>query len=348
MTVRDQAEIDPDTAPLPARQRHPVLNLPAIALADCTVETLWELHQEGLERYRNRPTSPIEPELSVIPTAQISNSGWLQVKQALAWRLLQTCNFCVHDCQVDRTAGALGYCRLDSRSPLAGSYLHWGEEAPIRPTWALFLSGCTMHCLYCHNWRETFHFKEISALDPQALAQTLAQERTRYRTISLLGGTPEPHLHTILDLVLALDPAIRAPLVFNSNATLSASGLALMEGVIDIYLPDFKHGNQNCAWQLTKMPNYLETVTRNLEAYRQQGAAMLVRHLALPGHLDCCSRPILETLAHEFKGIAVNLMTQYRPLYKAQEKPGIDRPLNEAEKATLHEWSRELGLRLIH
>lgn len=337
---------NPAEPSLPARQRHPTLALPATPLADCPVETLWELHQVGLELYRSLSrlsNSPESPQLSKHPP----DTSWLQVKQALAWRLLQGCDFCVHDCLVDRTAGELGYCRLDSRSPLAGSYLHWGEETPIRPTWALFLSGCTMHCLYCHNWRETFEFQAIPSLDPQALAQTLFQERARYRTISLIGGTPEPHLHTLIDLALALDPAVTAPLVFNSNATLSASGLALMEGLIDIYLPDFKHGNQPCAWQLTKISNYVETVLSNLKAYREQGAAILVRHLALPGHLDCCSRPILEILARDFAGVAVNIMDQYRPMYKAENKPGIDRPLDETEKATLKRWSRELGLKTI-
>ncbi len=335
---------DPASSPLsPARQCHPDIELPATPLADCSVDTLWKLHQQGLEAYRDSRSNQSRDTAAV----HSFSNHWLQIKQALAWRLLQRCDFCVHDCRVDRSAGELGYCRLETRSPLAGSYLHWGEETPIRPTWALFLSGCTMHCIYCHNWRETFEFKSIPSLEPISLAKTLLEERERYRTISLIGGTPEPHLHTILDLALALDPAVTAPLVFNNNATLSASGLALMEGVIDIYLPDFKHGNPHCAWQLTKIPRYLESVLQNLKAYQQQGAAILVRHLALPGHLDCCSRPVLETLARDFPQVAVNLMDQYRPMYKAENKPGIDRPLNAEEKATLQHWATELELRQI-
>lgn len=303
--------------------------LRALSLAE-----LRDWHQRGLAAWRAGQTPG-------------GATSWLAIKQALAQRLLQQCNFCVHDCRVDRSQGQQGYCRLGSASPLAGSYLHHGEEPPIRPTWALFFSGCTMHCSYCHNWRETFHFDAQQAFPMAQVIQDLQQARGQYKTLSLIGGTPEPHLHTVLDLALQLPPEISAPLVLNHNATLSAEGLDLMAGVIDIYLPDFKHGNNACAWQLTKIQGYTESVLANLRAARDQQAGVLVRHLVLPGHLDCCTRPVLAQLAGEFKSLALNVMFQYRPMYKAEQQAGINRRLQASERETVRQWVSELKLSLV-
>lgn len=318
-----------------ARKRSLALGLkPEAPLQDLSLSQLRYWHQVGLQYYRQRSAS----------TGPIS---WLAIKQALAQRLLAQCNFCVHHCQVDRSSGQLGYCRLGPASPLAGSYLHHGEEAPIRPTWALFFSGCTMHCSYCHNWRETFRFDPAAHFPLQSVLADLNQHRGQYKTLSLIGGTPEPHLHTLLELVAHLPEAIDVPLVLNHNATLSAEGLTLMEGVVDIYLPDFKHGNDACAWRLTKIQDYVQSVMANLQAARRQGAAMLVRHLVIPGHLDCCTRPVLERLAQDFAGVMVNVMFQYRPMYRAEQMPTINRMLSQAEQSQVNKWIQDLNLRQI-
>lgn len=331
-----QAKPEPlQHAELPARLRCRRIKLNCPPPEQQNLEELYAWHRKGLDIWRGQATEP--------PGAV----DWLGIKSELARRLLSQCNFCVHDCRVDRYAGQTGYCRLDARPRIAGSYLHWGEEAPLSPTWAVFFSGCTMHCVYCHNWRETFDFSAGSELDTGALVEQLEQAGGQVRTLSLIGGTPETQLHAVLALTEALPETFRMPLVFNNNATLSPIGLELMEGVVDIYLPDFKHGNDACAWQLTKIARYGATVRANLDAYLAQGAAMLIRHLAVPGHLDCCTRPILELLARDYPGVAVNVMDQYRPMYLAAERPGLDRSLDADERARLAGWTRELGLRLV-
>lgn len=323
--------------PVPVRQRSQALLLTCPSPESLSLEALYHWHGVGLARWRAQDE---EETITQGPS-------WLALKLELARRLLSSCNYCVHDCKVDRVKGQTGYCQLDARPRISGSYLHWGEEAPISPTWAIFFSGCTMHCLYCHNWRETFDLEAGAVFEPVMLAQTLLEQKGRYRTISLIGGTPEPQLHAILELALGLDQSVTAPLVFNSNATLSAIGLELMEGVIDIYLPDFKHGNDTCAWQLTKISHYLRGFRANLDAYISQGAAVLVRHLVVPGHLDCCTRPILEILARDYPGVAVNVMHQYRPMYKATERPGLDRVLARDERDQVDAWVSELKLRTV-
>lgn len=326
--------------PLPVRTRSKALLLSCSDPALLSLEELRYWHDEGLKIWRKQV-----PDLA--GCFEASGFSWLAIKLELAQRLLSSCNFCVHNCRVNRLNGETGYCRLDAQPRISGSYLHWGEEAPLSPTWAVFFSGCTMHCLYCHNWRETFDLAAGAVLKPAVLAHTLLEQKSRYRTISLIGGTPEPQLHAIFELALGLDPSVTAPLVFNSNATLSAEGLDLIEGVADIYLPDFKHGNDSCAWKLTKIGDYLNTFRNNLNAYVKQGAAVLVRHLVVPGHLECCTRPVLEMLAKDYPGVAVNVMHQYRPMYKAAERSGLDRVLNRDEHEQVGLWVKELKLRTV-
>jgi len=318
-----------------ARQRSQKigLNLPD-SPGNLSLSELWGWHQVGQSLYRQG-------------VQQDGSVSWLQLKQELAWRSLESCRFCVHDCQVNRLNDATGYCRLKTKSPVSGSYLHFGEERPISPTWAVFFSGCTMHCSYCHNWRETFDFSQSMEFDAASLIQDLRKHQGEYRSLSFIGGTPEPHLHTIIDFVLALPSELVVPLVFNNNATLSHEGLALMEGVVDIYLPDFKHGNDQCAWKLTRIQNYLGSLCLNLDAYLAQRTAILVRHLVLPGHLNCCTRPVLELLADRYPGIAINIMFQYRPMYKAEDLPMINRSLSAEEEARVQAWMHELGLKSV-
>lgn len=316
----------------PVRQRSRELVLDCPKPEQLELEQLQDWHRRGLELWRQQQSG------------DSSGYSWLEIKLALAQRLLNSCNYCVHNCRVNRWQQERGYCQLDAQPRISGSYLHWGEEAPISPTWAVFFSGCTMHCLYCHNWRETFDLQAGAVIQPAELAAEIAQAQERYRTISLIGGTPEPQLHTIIELAQALGSEVMAPLVFNSNATLSAAGLELMEGLIDIYLPDFKHGNNRCAWQLTKIAHYLESLQLNLKAYLEQGAAVLVRHLVVPGHLECCTRPVLEILARDYPELKVNVMFQYRPMYKAEQRPELNRSLENAEETLVRQWVQELGI----
>lgn len=324
------------------------------SLKDLTTETLWRYHGVGLQAYRqHRSVFSLETlrqsECQEGDEKKRHSVSWLEIKRELAFRHLSHCDFCVHDCRVDRTVGQQGYCQLSVDSPFSGAYLHWGEEPPLRPTWAVFFGGCTMHCVYCHNWRDTFETRQQKVFTPQAWVQQLRAQKGSYRTLSFIGGTPEPHLHTLLDglCLLAESPELSAPVVFNSNATLSAVGLDLMEGAVDIYVPDYKHGNNTCAWTLTKIARYQEALTLNLQRYAEQKAGVLVRHLPLPGHLECCTYPVLQDLARHYGQMAVNIMPEYQPMYKAEQMPGIDRCLSPAEKEKIAHWVHTLGLRQV-
>lgn len=327
------------------------------SLSDLSVSELAAYHKQGLALYRaalsaedlNKPLScPGDPR----------GYAWLAIKRAWAQALLSDCNYCVHNCRVNRVAGETGYCGLTDQALISGEYLHYGEEARVGTTHAIFFSGCTLHCLFCHNWRETFDLSAGAGVDAAHLAE---QIRLRcadpaVQSISFIGGTPEPHLHTLTALAELLPEQLTLPWVFNSNATLSATGLALMEGLIDLYLPDFKFGNDRCAWQLAKIAHYSETLEANLKAYQAQSrqtasslqpVQVLIRHLLMPGHLDCCTLPVFEKIAELCPETPVNIMGQYRPFYKARERPELNRRPAKADLEIARTQAHELGLSLV-
>ncbi|MGE3727498.1 MAG: 4Fe-4S cluster-binding domain-containing protein [Candidatus Sericytochromatia bacterium] len=349
--------------PLRSRARQIVVPCQDVSLrnlAELSVSELAAYHEQGLALYRASFAQAAKPTALARTQAQPSKQtgySWLAIKRAWAQALLSDCNYCVHNCRVNRVAGETGYCGLTDQALISGEYLHHGEEAKVGTTHAIFFSGCTLHCLFCHNWRETFDLSAGAQVDAIHLAE---QIRLRcadptVQSISFIGGTPEPHLHTLTALAEILPEAIALPWVFNSNATLSATGLALMEGLIDLYLPDFKFGNDRCAWQLAKISHYSDTLEANLQAYQAQSrqtaaygrpVQVLIRHLLMPGHLACCTLPVLEKIAAVYPEMTVNLMGQYRPFYKAREREELNRRLAKADLEMARARAHELGLTL--
>lgn len=345
----------PSLAPrLLSHQRSAQLRCPSLTaehLRSLSTSRLWDYHEAGRQAFEaGELLFDLEP-ISLftdVPDHEATVS-WLDLKRTLAYRHLQRCDFCVHHCGVNRTQEEQGYCQLGADSPYSGAYVHWGEEAPIRPTYAVFWGGCTMHCVYCHNWRDTFETQNQATLEPRLWLQMLRQQQGNYRTLSFIGGTSEPHLHTLLDCLveLAQVPELAAPVVLNHNATLSSVGLQLMEGVIDVYLPDYKHGNNRCAWQLTKIAHYQETLQANLAAYRRQDVGLLIRHLPIPGHLSCCTYPVLAWLSEHYPEVTVNVMLNYQPMYKAEGLPEINRCLTPEDEAQIQTWITHFNLRTL-
>lgn len=347
---------------LPVRSRArqivvPCQDVALRSLAELSVSELAAYHEQGLALYRAAlAAEDLNKPLSC--PGDHRGYAWLAIKRAWAQALLSDCNYCVHNCRINRSVGETGYCGLTEQALISGEYLHYGEEARVGTTHAIFFSGCTLHCLFCHNWRETFDLSAGAGVDAAHLAE---QIRLRcadpaVQSISFIGGTPEPHLHTLTALAELLPEPLALPWVFNSNATLSATGLALMEGLIDLYLPDFKFGNDRCAWQLAKIAHYSETLEANLKAYQAQSrqtasslqpVQVLIRHLLMPGHLDCCTLPVLEKIAAEYPEMTVNLMGQYRPFYKARERPELNRRPAKADLEIARTQAHELGLSLV-
>ncbi|HEX9710820.1 MAG TPA: radical SAM protein [Candidatus Thermoplasmatota archaeon] len=310
----------------------------------------------------------------------------------LAGRMLAHCTFCRWNCRVDRTAGARhGTCQLESASRVGSYFHHRGEELVFRGTQGsgtIFFTSCNMRCQFCQNG-DISHDKDngvpFSAVELAAAARQLRLEGCH--NINFVGGEPTIHLHTILGAVRELAAGRRpppeadrnaeqakadrfrpyaeradhgsyagelnAPLLWNSNFFMTDETTRLLRCLFDVWLPDFKFGPGRCAVELARTPWYFETVTRNLKAVYGWGEDMVIRHLVMPGHVECCTKPVLDWVAAEAPEALVNVMDQYHPDYACDPgsaafnprfAPLARRPTSQ-EVLDAYAHARRLGLR---
>lgn len=302
---------------------------------------LWSEHERAMEDFRE-----LEIEWKdKLPTGmKKAEPNLLDLKALLAKRILSSCHFCQRSCQVDRTAGEKGFCRLNAVSRLSSEFLHVGEEACLVPSHTIFFIGCNFYCVFCQNWtisRQQEKGVPVTGADlAEVVKRRLLSEGSR--NVNLVGGEPTPNTHTILDMLCRLD--VNIPVVWNSNMYLHTDTLKLLDGCVDIYLTDFKYGPGDCGKRLSKVEDYWDVITRNhLLAFRQ--AEIIIRHLVLPNHVDCCTRPILEWIAENLgNDVRVNIMGQYHPDFRAMDYEDITRPPSQGEMERAREIAKELGL----
>ena len=233
-------------------------------------------------------------------------------------------------------------------SHIATNFLHFGEEIELVPSQTIFFSGCTFRCEYCQNWDIAMDPRVGSPADPASLAASLREGiRQGSRNANFVGGNPDPNLHTILETIVQLGEEGRhLPMIWNSNMYTSKEAMRLLEGVMDIYLADFRYGNDDCALRYSGIENYLQVVSRNFSIAHGQGEVML-RQLLLPGHLNCCTARIMEWVSENVPGTYFNLMFQYRPEFRASLHPEIDRRPSLEEKNAATALAQRLGLNIF-
>jgi putative pyruvate formate lyase activating enzyme len=312
--------------------------------ADLNAKTseLWEKHEEGLAEFY-KLLSEIDRGKIELENLNVPEVSLLDLKIELSNRILESCHLCEHRCGVNRLAGERGFCGVGKTPRVASEFMHMGEEAPLVPSYTIFFAGCTFRCQFCQNW-------DISQ-DPQAGAEMNARELARLvehakkeeaRNVNWVGGNPDPNLPTILEVLRECEANISS--VWNSNMYYSSEAAKLLAGTQDIYLTDFKWFDNRCAEKYSKVKRYLEVVSRNhLLAYKD--AELIIRHLVMPGHLECCTHPILKWIAENLgKNVRVNVMDQYRPCYLADRFPEINRPLTAEEYQQAVRFAEEAGL----
>ncbi|WP_292387899.1 radical SAM protein [Methanosarcina sp. UBA5] len=264
----------------------------------------------------------------------------LDLKVEITDRMLSNCHCCGWRCEVDRKAGEKGFCRLADTSNYASEFLHMGEEPELIPSHTIFLTGCVFACVYCQNWDISTNPEAGTRIEPRKLAKLIDLRRMHgARNVNFV--TPTPHVHTLLKIVREI--SVNTPVIWNSNMYHSPDVAEILEGVVDVYLGDFKYGNNACAQKYSKIKNYLEIVRPNFE-FAYETAEVLLRHLVLPGHLECCTRPIAEWVAKHIPQIRFNLMFQYRPCYRAMEYPEIGRRLTSEEEAKAIDIVKNAGI----
>lgn len=305
-------------------------------------EELWRAHKRGLKEFR-KLLADIDDGKTKFENLQQAEPTLLDLKVELARRILKSCHFCERRCGVDRTAGERGVCGVGERSRIASEFMHHGEEPELVPSYTIFFNGCTFKCQHCQNW-DISQFPDSGVeVSPQTLARLAESARKEgARNVNWVGGEPTPNLHTILEALNLCE--ISVPSVWNSNMYMSFEVMKLLFGTQDIYLADFKYGNDKCALRYSKVPNYFKVVARN-HRLAFADAELIIRQLVLPVNVECCTRPILEWIAKNLGSITrVNLMDQYRPEARAHEYPEISRRLNAEEFEKALEIAREVGL----
>lgn len=261
---------------------------------------------------------------------------------AVADRHLRRCQLCPRDCRVDRAAGQRGYCGLDDRVHCFREML-FPEEAELSPSHQVYFAGCNLRCEFCAVGEWNREPLAVDAVDLDGLVARIDERRRQgARNVNLLGGEPAVNLPGILRLLARLGR--RTPVVFNSNMYYNEDADALLRGQIDVCLADLKCGDERCAGTMLDARDYVEVARRNIVRAGEH-CDVIVRHLILPGHTDCCLRPTLRWLAAEMPSVKVSLRGNYVPPAGAIAAPA-DYPSPREISAAFDE-ARNLGLRLM-
>ncbi|MHC5002020.1 MAG: radical SAM protein [Planctomycetota bacterium] len=257
---------------------------------------------------------------------------------------LSRCTLCELRCGADRLRGEPAPCGLGAETWSFKRHLSFAEELELLPSYMVYLDGCNMRCRFCVQGPTCFSPTAGEPVDPATLARELNDAaQAGARSINLLGGEPGLHVHTILAVAAAAPGPL--PLVLNSNMYMTPLVLELLDGVVGTYLADFKFGNDECARELAGIDRYVEVVTRNLRIADRQGD-LIVRHLLMPGHLDCCLEPVAEWVARHLPDARFSLMEGYVPAWRTVGRgDALGRTVSAAELARARGVVARLGLR---
>ncbi|MGZ4856990.1 MAG: radical SAM protein [Methanobacteriaceae archaeon] len=295
---------------------------------------LWKEHEHLRKEFNH-----IYLEQSSI-TAPKPSFSYLDLKLKIAELMFRYCQICEKSCKIDRRHEK-GECGVNE--PLiASEFLHLGEEFPLIPSHTIFFSGCNFRCVYCQNWDISQQPRIGISLSEKKLAERIDKRRVEgSRNVNFVGGDPTPNLPYILRTMLLVKENI--PVVWNSNMYLSSMATKLLDGFVDLYLTDFKYGNNQCALRFSGISNYMEIVGRN-HLIAWQGGDMIIRHLILPNHIECCSKPLLRWIFENIGNkVVINIMGQYNPVYRAMNHPDISQlPLSKEISEVLH-YAKDLG-----
>jgi putative pyruvate formate lyase activating enzyme len=258
---------------------------------------------------------------------------------------LSDCQLCAYRCRVNRLAGEHGVCRAGAETRVFITQVEVSDELELIPTFGVALSGCDLRCAFCITGAESWDPHAGQRLDPAVLARKArAALEAGARAIMVLGGEPTIHLPAVLEIVAALPDEAR--LVWKTNAHGSAQARELLDGLFDVWLADYKFGNNACAQRLARVPDYTSVVRENL-LWAQEHSELIVRHLVMPGHVDCCWEPAARWLAEALSGVKVNLRSGFWPAWQSARHAELRGTVTATECDRAWEIAREQGLNLI-
>ncbi len=300
--------------------------------------------------------------LSLFEPAYLSllQSGVLETRVRLAYQHLEDCDLCARYCHVNRLRTIKGAaCRTGEFATVNSFGPHHGEEDPLsgwRGSGTIFFSWCNLRCIFCQNWQisQKGFGRETT---PEKIASMMLQlQKQDCHNINFV--TPSHVVAQIIAAVfIAAQEGLHLPLVYNTGGYDSLEALKLLDGIVDIYMPDMKYGDSGMARKYSKVRNYVELNRRAVkEMHRQVGdlvldedgiaqRGLLIRHLVLPGGLAGTDK-VLRFIAHQIScNSYINLMNQYRPCYRADKYPPLDRLLMPGEYQEALALAGKYGLR---
>jgi putative pyruvate formate lyase activating enzyme len=290
---------------------------------------------------------------------KLQRSGELKKRGQAMWKSMESCRLCHRECGVNRLEGEEGFCRSSAQLEVSSYHPHFGEERPLvgkNGSGTIFFTNCGLRCVFCINW-EINHEGKGSRRSIEDLARMMLRLQEKgCHNVNLVTPTHYP-AHILLALDMAASKGLRLPLVYNTCGWERVEVLKKLDGVVDIYLPDFKYGDGKMAAKYSSgAGTYPEgTKAALLEMQRQVGVArpapdglmyrgLMIRHLVMPNDVSG-TRQVMEWIGQNLpKDTYVNIMSQYRPMYKAHSYPKIARGIMRSEYAAALQAARDAGL----
>ncbi|MCX5845526.1 MAG: radical SAM protein [Deltaproteobacteria bacterium] len=275
--------------------------------------------------------------------------------------ILENCTLCPRKCGVNRRVGELGFCRLSDDVVMNRALAHYGEEPPIsgtRGAGTLFLSSCNLKCIYCQNYQIS-HEVSGERMDSEGLSGVmLALQEKGCHNIEPV--TPTPHIARIMEaLLIARRRGLHLPLVYNCGGYENPEVLKLLEGMVDIYLPDFKYGSENDALVLSGAKDYPWYAVESIkEMVRQAGDSLweddgiakrgiLIRHLILPGFISNSLEVLRLIKTHISISVTLSIMSQYTPIPSVKNHPHLGRRITRVEYERVINHALDMGFENI-
>ena len=290
---------------------------------------------------------------------KLFQSGELKnrIKELMA--AYESCTLCPRDCRVDRTKGEVGKCQASDKVKISSAFPHFGEEAPLVGTngsGTIFFSHCGLRCVYCQNYDISINGSGMEISDSRLAQAMLKVQEFGCHNVNLV--TPTHYVPNIINaLNIAIPLGLNIPLVYNTGGYERPETLKLLDGIVDIYLPDFKYMDPKHSGQYSSeaynYPYYARLAFK--EIFRQVGdlttgrrgiarKGLMVRHLVLPNRVSN-TKDVLKFIAEEISNKSyVNVMRQYRPEHKASDYPKLSRRLSQKEYAEALKWAKNYGL----
>lgn len=286
-------------------------------------------------------------------------TGELKRRGQQLWEMMRSCTLCPRQCGTARLDGHRGFCGASATLETAAYHPHFGEERPLvgsGGSGTVFFSNCSMRCVFCINWQISQGGARSRTSVERLADMMLDLESQGCHNINIVTPTHyAPHVLLALDIAAA--GGLNLPVVYNTSGFERTEILRFLDGVVDIYLPDFKYAEGGVAAKYSSGADTYPEVTKAalLEMHRQVGVArpardglmdrgLMIRHLVMPNGVSGTKQVIEWIAANLPADTYVNLMSQYRPMHQASRYSEIARPLSRAEFADAVRWAQEAGL----